>query len=525
LLSLAVVALLGATAFAHQQRLSAADIAVIEANARSMPQTEVEKASAALSRLSLKNMYVKEALSKNAGQTLVDVEAEADEWLETIQQAKRAVHKSLGLENIEPRNDGLWQQDILLRRTEAEDIILRHGGELPEHRRKAAEQRRVARSILSFDMGAKQRWVSPITYTFDASLDATKQARIKTVLDSITTNVPCLTFTFAASPAPNSYFMKFIDPNPSQRACGGSAFVGMMSPTQTDGGNVVGNSINIQYSESYCDKCFIDFMIIHEIFHALGMSHEQCRGDRNAFISIDLTNVNPSDASNFDMDTNTSYTPYGQPYHYDSVMHYSNTTLALDPSKVVMKALVQPIDQNTAMMGNAGGKCTAIASDWAMLKAAYCMNPATMTAPIKFVSNKIGCFADATTCAAADSSSVSDPSCPSGYSMSGTSQVGCFPCDGGNCFLGQPGDSWLASMYRADMNAAGTGYTCGASKGGPIRGIKGAVCTATPTACGDSDPILCGWGPLQGSSCSDSAFAAKCPKTCGAGLCASAPGK
>ncbi len=54
------------------------------------------KEEAAISRSELKQMYVEDAMLANGGRKRAAVEAEAEEWLETIQQAKRAVQKSMG---------------------------------------------------------------------------------------------------------------------------------------------------------------------------------------------------------------------------------------------------------------------------------------------------------------------------------------------------------------------------------------------------------------------------------------------
>jgi len=54
-------------------------------------------AKAARSRASLKKMFVEEVMERNAGRKRSVVELEAEEWLETIQQAKREVHKSMGI--------------------------------------------------------------------------------------------------------------------------------------------------------------------------------------------------------------------------------------------------------------------------------------------------------------------------------------------------------------------------------------------------------------------------------------------
>ncbi len=69
-----------------------------------------------------------------------------------------------------------------------------------------------------------------------------------------------------------------------------------------------------------------EFIMAHELGHALGLWHEQSRPDRDAFVTIDLSNVCQNCCSGNPCDHNfnivASSTAHG-PYDYDSVMHYS----------------------------------------------------------------------------------------------------------------------------------------------------------------------------------------------------------
>ena len=67
----------------------------------------------------------------------------------------------------------------------------------------------------------------------------------------------------------------------------------------------------------------------HEIEHALGAMHEQCRSDRGTYVSINFANIDPDAASNFAI---ISDSINRGAYDFDSVMHYYDTAFAIDPS-------------------------------------------------------------------------------------------------------------------------------------------------------------------------------------------------
>uniref|UniRef100_A0A0K0EJL1 Metalloendopeptidase n=1 Tax=Strongyloides stercoralis TaxID=6248 RepID=A0A0K0EJL1_STRER len=63
--------------------------------------------------------------------------------------------------------------------------------------------------------------------------------------------------------------------------------------------------------------------IIHETFHALGLIHEQCRYDRDLYISILQHNLNDPNKVNCKRFNYDLVTDYFQPYDYGSIMQYN----------------------------------------------------------------------------------------------------------------------------------------------------------------------------------------------------------
>ncbi|XP_041364712.1 astacin-like [Gigantopelta aegis] len=73
--------------------------------------------------------------------------------------------------------------------------------------------------------------------------------------------------------------------------------------------------------------------IMHETMHALGFWHEQSRPDRDSYVTIEWNNIQKGHEHNFDKYSTSMVDTQGINYDYESVMHYSAYSFAIDRRK------------------------------------------------------------------------------------------------------------------------------------------------------------------------------------------------
>uniref|UniRef100_A0A0K0F2K0 Metalloendopeptidase n=1 Tax=Strongyloides venezuelensis TaxID=75913 RepID=A0A0K0F2K0_STRVS len=94
--------------------------------------------------------------------------------------------------------------------------------------------------------------------------------------------------------------------------------------------------------------CLFHEIIIHELMHSLGFWHEHSRFDRNDHIKIIWENILPGMKSQFDIISPALQDTQGEPYDYQSIMHYDSTAF----SKNGKNTIETKIDGFTDVIGS-----------------------------------------------------------------------------------------------------------------------------------------------------------------------------
>jgi len=78
----------------------------------------------------------------------------------------------------------------------------------------------------------------------------------------------------------------------------------------------------VHLAAGFTFNCMSQGIIQHELMHALGFFHEQSRSDRDDYVTINWENIKKGFAYQFRKESSNNQ---GQPYDYESLMHYGST--------------------------------------------------------------------------------------------------------------------------------------------------------------------------------------------------------
>ena len=87
-----------------------------------------------------------------------------------------------------------------------------------------------------------------------------------------------------------------------------------------------------------------EFIMVHELMHAIGVFHEQSAFDRDLFVTIQFANIIPSALHNFNIAPNANTTEF---YDYSSLMHYGTYDFSIDPGVLPTILTVDPNGQSS----------------------------------------------------------------------------------------------------------------------------------------------------------------------------------
>ncbi|MFH1417357.1 MAG: M12 family metallopeptidase, partial [Planctomycetota bacterium] len=135
-----------------------------------------------------------------------------------------------------------------------------------------------------------------VPYTFDANVSAGYQAAMRQAMDDWEAIAD---IQFVARTSQANYVHIF-------SGSGNWSYVGMIG----------GRQDLCIYNWNY------EFIMAHELAHALGYWHEHSRSDRDSFVQINWGNIQAGKENNFDLQNAWNDADVGS-YDFDSVMHYS----------------------------------------------------------------------------------------------------------------------------------------------------------------------------------------------------------
>ena len=82
-------------------------------------------------------------------------------------------------------------------------------------------------------------------------------------------------------------------------------------------------------------NCLFRGIAMHEMMHCAGFYHEQSRRDRDNYISVHFSNINPQFMHNFQMYREGRASTLGEPYDKQSIMHYGNFAFSKNGGKTI----------------------------------------------------------------------------------------------------------------------------------------------------------------------------------------------
>jgi len=344
----------------------------------------------------VKSGLIKEYKNLHRGASDREAEQHVEARMQRIHKIKKQHHHEVGLDDIEPVDNGLMHGHILV----SEDDLQ----QMEQVKQAGGGGRRKRLASIFFEQEFWKKYPLPIHYYIDQWFkDNAPQAAtlIRAGLQDITDAVPCIQFieenTQQSDPVGHPQIQYLAS---GSSACGANSYVGFRGGTHFS--NPGFNTIQVSPPPDSCiSSGFFRGMITHESLHSLGFDHEQSREDRDNYVDVLWDNIDPNmytdmNTTNFNggptnPGRNTSV--YGVPYDYQSVMHYANATAlkpALqDPNNNALWTFDPDTRVGTPIAGTMVAKKPGVTSfsqqpapkltknDITVLKRTYCVDPNT----------------------------------------------------------------------------------------------------------------------------------------------------
>jgi hypothetical protein len=179
-----------------------------------------------------------------------------------------------------------------------------------------------------------------VRFVYDSNLTAAQRSAIKIALKRIESNTNVRFYNATGQPTHDDTY-NFDYPYINFK------YYGTEDTSNSYVGHIGGKQdINLAAFAFYSWNTHV---IEHEICHALGMFHEQCRNDRDSYVVINTSNLTDKGKTNFTKQTKDFY--YIGSYDFNSVMGYSSYTSSTSMVNDVSEPMYTKIDGSAITQG------------------------------------------------------------------------------------------------------------------------------------------------------------------------------
>ena len=143
--------------------------------------------------------------------------------------------------------------------------------------------------------------------------------------------------------------------------------LGLGCPTQNGGTVRSSPSMKLSFKLPFCGRLTKRFktLIIHELFHVLGLIHTQNRVDRDRYITINQWAIDRKSKYHYLQKCDRCPT-FNLPYECNSVMHYGTTDFARSGLLAFMNPTMTSRHPSCHLTSNGGDETTGV--DWELVR-------------------------------------------------------------------------------------------------------------------------------------------------------------